>query len=117
MKSIPAYAAVVAPAGTSTTVQGLVAGMDDGLGFSVGALFGGFLYQKIGGKRSFQVYALIALATCIAHVLLRPASTHEIGTTSKANNQTAITDKESLENKKEINSEEKKLTEHVKEIA
>lgn len=52
--------------------------MDDGLGFSIGALFGGFLYQEIGGKQSFRIFALIALITCIAHIILRPASTHEI---------------------------------------
>jgi hypothetical protein len=52
--------------------------MDDGLGFSIGSIFGGFLFQKVGGKRSFQIFSGIALITCIAHILLRPAATHEI---------------------------------------
>lgn len=68
---------MISPPGTSATVQGLVAGMDDGLGFSIGALFGGFLYQEIGGMKSFRVFAIIALSTCVAHFLLRPSSTHE----------------------------------------
>lgn len=71
------YAATVSPSGTSATVQGLVAGMDDGLGFSIGALLGGILYQEIGGRRSFQMFALLALITCIAHMILRPSS-HEM---------------------------------------
>jgi MFS family permease len=108
---LSAYAAVIAPPGTSATVQGLVAGMDDGLGFSIGALFGGFLYQKIGGKKSFKVFALIALITCIAHFFLRPASSHEIRVSAKATNQTVISNKKALEADKEVPVEEKKLTE------
>lgn len=52
--------------------------MDDGLGFSIGSIFGGFLFQSVGGRRSFQIFAAIALITCIAHIFLRPAATHEI---------------------------------------
>jgi hypothetical protein len=52
--------------------------MDDGLGFSIGALLGGFLYQNIGGVKSFQAFALLAAVTCVAHVILRQTSTNEI---------------------------------------
>lgn len=52
--------------------------MDDGLGFAIGSFFGGFLFQTVGGKKSFQIYACMAFVTCIAHILLRPTSTHEI---------------------------------------
>ncbi|CAG9805690.1 unnamed protein product [Chironomus riparius] len=83
---IVAYAAVIAPPGTSATVQGIVAGMDDGLGFAIGSFFGGFLFQTVGGKKSFQIYACLAFVTCIAHILLRPTSTHEIRTTVKESN-------------------------------
>lgn len=107
---------MIAPPGTSATVQGLVAGMDDGLGFSIGALFGGILYQKIGGKKSFRVFALIALITCIAHFILRPASTHEIRTSAKTTNQTVIANKKALQAGKEIAAEEKKLTEIVSSL-
>lgn len=109
---IVAYASVISPPGTSATVQGLVAGMDDGLGFSIGALFGGFLFQDIGGQRSFKIFALIALITCIAHIILRPSSTHEI----RGIEGTALSPKiDVINNKtqtelKEISFEEKKLT-------
>lgn len=54
--------------------------MDDGLGFSIGSIFGGFLFQTVGGRRSFQIFSCLAFITCIAHILLRPVSTHEIRT-------------------------------------
>ncbi|XP_055920330.1 major facilitator superfamily domain-containing protein 6 [Eupeodes corollae] len=74
---IVAYASAVAPAGTSATVQGLVAGMDDGLGFAIGSLIGGQLYKRFGGRRSFQMFSGVALVTCFAHILIRPAAKHK----------------------------------------
>lgn len=70
---IVGYASEVAPAGTSATVQGLVAGMDDGLGFCIGSLIGGQMYKRLGGTKSFRIFAIGALVTCVAHILLRPA--------------------------------------------
>ncbi|XP_031634543.1 major facilitator superfamily domain-containing protein 6 [Contarinia nasturtii] len=77
---IVGYSNEVAPQGTGTTVQGLVAGVDDGLGFSIGSLIGGQMFKRIGGKRSFQIFAIGALVTCFAHILLRPAKncTHHL---------------------------------------
>lgn len=98
---------MISPTGTSATVQGLVAGMDDGLGFSIGALFGGFLYQSLGGKQSFKIFALIALVTFIAHVILRPASTHELKAPVTQRNE--INDKNSQDGKEEM-LEHSKLT-------
>lgn len=66
------YASQLAQPGLSATVQGLVAGMDDGLGFAIGSLIGGQMYQRIGGKMSFRVFATGALVTCFAHILFRP---------------------------------------------
>lgn len=74
---IVAYASAIAPPGTSATIQGIVAGMDDGLGFSIGSLIGGQLYRYFGGARSFQMFSAAAFATFIAHIFLRPASKHE----------------------------------------
>lgn len=37
--TIVAYASAVSPPGTSATVQGIVAGMDDGLGISFEVIF------------------------------------------------------------------------------
>uniref|UniRef100_A0A1L8DEF4 Putative transporter n=2 Tax=Nyssomyia neivai TaxID=330878 RepID=A0A1L8DEF4_9DIPT len=71
---IVAYASAIAPPGTSATMQGLVAGMDDGLGFAIGSLIGGQMYKRLGGRVSFRVFAAGALVTCIAHIILRPAS-------------------------------------------
>lgn len=70
---IVAYASAVAPPGTSATVQGLVAGMDDGAGFAIGSLIGGQMYKRLGGTVSFRVFAVGAFVICIAHILLRPS--------------------------------------------
>lgn len=45
--------------------------MDDGLGFTIGSLFGGFLYQSVGGSMSFKVFSSIALLTCFANIIFR----------------------------------------------
>lgn len=71
---IVAYASAVAPPGTSATVQGLMAGMDDGLGCCIGSLIGGFTFNRFGGQRSFRYFATMALFTCVAHILIRPTS-------------------------------------------
>ncbi|KAI8426863.1 hypothetical protein MSG28_014544, partial [Choristoneura fumiferana] len=63
------YAAHVAPAGYSATVQGVVAGMDDGVGFALGSLVGGQLYAWAGGRGAFRVMAGTALVAAVAHLL------------------------------------------------
>uniref|UniRef100_A0A1I8NSP7 Major facilitator superfamily (MFS) profile domain-containing protein n=1 Tax=Stomoxys calcitrans TaxID=35570 RepID=A0A1I8NSP7_STOCA len=71
---IVAYASEVAPPGTSATIQGLIAGMDDGLGFSIGSLIGGLAMNRFGGRNSFKYFSILAICTCVAHIVLRPAS-------------------------------------------
>ncbi|XP_068145554.1 major facilitator superfamily domain-containing protein 6 [Drosophila tropicalis] len=71
---IVAYASAVAPPGTSATVQGLMAGMDDGLGFSIGSLIGGLMFKRLGGRESFKYFAIAAICTCVAHIVIRPTS-------------------------------------------
>ncbi|XP_058803719.1 major facilitator superfamily domain-containing protein 6 [Phymastichus coffea] len=68
--TIVAYASVVAPSGTSATVQGIVAGMDDGLGFAVGSLIGGILYKEYGGVLTLRMYSSLALITAIAYFIV-----------------------------------------------
>jgi len=76
--------------------------MDDGLGFAIGSFLGGFLFQTVGGKKSFQIYACLAFITCIAHILLRPTSTHEIRTSVKESNNERPNEKEIEEQKLNI---------------
>lgn len=75
---VVAYASAIAPPGTSATVQGLVAGMDDGVGFSIGSLIGGQIFQRYGGTVAFRIFSLIALLSCVAHIILRPAAKHHL---------------------------------------
>ncbi|XP_066599313.1 major facilitator superfamily domain-containing protein 6 isoform X2 [Prorops nasuta] len=67
--NIVAYASVVAPSGTSATVQGIVAGMDDGFGFAVGSLIGGIMYKNLGGADTFRLFASLATVTSIAYLI------------------------------------------------
>ncbi|KAG4072719.1 hypothetical protein HA402_001831 [Bradysia odoriphaga] len=55
---IVAYASAIAPPGTTATVQGLVAGMDDGIGFAIGSLIGGQMFQRLGGAISFRIFSI-----------------------------------------------------------
>lgn len=68
--TIVAYASAVSPPGTSATMQGIVAGMDDGFGFAVGSLIGGFLYRWFGGAFSFKLYSYFALTCSALHFFL-----------------------------------------------
>lgn len=74
---IVAYASAIAPPGTTATVQGLVAGMDDGAGFAIGSIIGGQMYRRLGGSTSFRVFSIAALVTCIAHISLRPSDQNQ----------------------------------------
>lgn len=97
---IVAYASAIAPPGTSATVQGLVAGMDDGLGFAIGSLIGGQLYKRIGGKMSFRVFATGALVTCFAHILFRPHRLPDLPSNSATADRPEILYELPLEQKK-----------------
>ncbi|XP_046385004.1 major facilitator superfamily domain-containing protein 6-B isoform X2 [Ischnura elegans] len=66
--AIVGYAASVSPPGASATVQGLVAGVDDGLGYAVGSLLGGVLYKYAGGAVAFRVFAAVAAVSAVSHL-------------------------------------------------
>lgn len=75
---IVAYASAISPMGTQNTIQGLVAGMDDGAGFAIGSIIGGQMYRRLGGALSFRVFAIGALVTCLTHIILRSTSTETV---------------------------------------
>lgn len=68
--TIVAYASAVSPPGTSATMQGIVAGVDDGFGFAIGSLCGGFLYRWLGGANAFKFYSGFALLCSLVHYCL-----------------------------------------------
>ena len=68
--TIVAYASKVAPPGTSATVQGIVAGMDDGFGFAIGSLIGGILYKLFGGVTTLRIFSSIAAITAFIYLIL-----------------------------------------------
>ncbi|XP_076446545.1 major facilitator superfamily domain-containing protein 6-like isoform X2 [Babylonia areolata] len=55
------YAAMIAPPGMSATIQGLIGGMHFGIGKGLGSLLTGFLFERVGERWSFRVYAIAAV--------------------------------------------------------
>ncbi|XP_043266069.1 major facilitator superfamily domain-containing protein 6 isoform X2 [Colletes gigas] len=68
--TIVAYASKVAPTGTSATVQGIVAGMDDGFGFAIGSLIGGVLYEIFGGVTTLRIFSFTAAVSALVYLVL-----------------------------------------------
>nr|CAD7401115.1 unnamed protein product [Timema cristinae] len=68
--TIVAYASAVSPPGASATMQGLVAGMDDGFGYAIGSMAGGLLYHWQGGRVAFAICATLALVSSVSHGIL-----------------------------------------------
>ncbi|XP_033342281.1 major facilitator superfamily domain-containing protein 6 isoform X2 [Megalopta genalis] len=68
--SIVAYASKIAPPGTSATVQGIVAGMDDGFGFAIGSLVGGILYKLLGGVTTLRLLSSLAAVAALMYFIL-----------------------------------------------
>ncbi|XP_053977015.1 major facilitator superfamily domain-containing protein 6 [Hylaeus volcanicus] len=71
--TIVAYASKVAPTGTSATVQGIVAGMDDGFGFAIGSLIGGIFYKIFGGVITLRIFSFTAAITAFMYLVLHVA--------------------------------------------
>ncbi|XP_060523756.1 major facilitator superfamily domain-containing protein 6 [Cylas formicarius] len=68
--AIVAYANELAPPGASATMQGIAAGMDDGVGYAIGSVLGGVLYKFAGGRIAFQVFGTVALVCGVSHLVI-----------------------------------------------
>ncbi|KYN40874.1 Major facilitator superfamily domain-containing protein 6, partial [Trachymyrmex septentrionalis] len=60
LTAIISYANIITPTGATSTVQGLVQGVNEGLGFSVGSLIGGVLFKKFGGTMTLRIFSVFA---------------------------------------------------------
>lgn len=102
---IVAYASEISPIGTQNTIQGLVAGMDDGAGFAIGSIIGGQMYRRYGGTISFRVFAIGALVTCLAHIILRASTgtvSENMSHNEKQHEEEKMSELKLLENKNEV---------------
>ncbi|XP_046440617.1 major facilitator superfamily domain-containing protein 6-like isoform X4 [Daphnia pulex] len=60
--TMASYANLIAPPEATSTLQGIFGALFEGIGTSIGSLFGGFIYESYGGAimfRSFGIYALV----------------------------------------------------------
>lgn len=67
--TMTSYANIVAPAGTETTVQGLVGAIFEGVGSSLGSFIGGYVYEAYGGALTFRYFGYGALVAWILHII------------------------------------------------
>ncbi|GFT40479.1 major facilitator superfamily domain-containing protein 6-B [Nephila pilipes] len=80
--SMTGYASENAPPGTEATMMGILGGLFEGLGVASGSLLGGFGFDKLGGRKTFLVAAVVsvicapslALVTAIRRKLLPKGS-------------------------------------------
>ncbi|CAN0075716.1 unnamed protein product, partial [Discosporangium mesarthrocarpum] len=72
------YATKIAPAGLTSTVQGMVTGIHWGLGFGLGSVVGGFIYSSLGAVKLFALSASLP-STALLLLLLGAGSEGEEG--------------------------------------
>lgn len=63
------YASILALPGSESTMIGLVGGVFEGIGVSLGSLIGGCLYDKYGGAQTFRLFAYGSALMCAIHLL------------------------------------------------
>lgn len=68
--TVVAYANELAPPGASATMQGIAAGMDDGVGYAIGSILGGLLFKYLGNKYTLQIFCAFGLVCSISHALI-----------------------------------------------
>ncbi|KYN39671.1 Major facilitator superfamily domain-containing protein 6, partial [Trachymyrmex septentrionalis] len=68
--AVISYGNVITPTGASGTIQGLVHGVNEGLGLSVGSLIGGILFKKFGGIMILRIFSVFAAFSALTYFVL-----------------------------------------------
>lgn len=69
--TMASYASIVAPAGTEATMQGIVGGIFEGVGVSLGSLIGGILMNSIGGSLTYRYFSIAAFCLAALHFAIQ----------------------------------------------
>ncbi|KAK7482922.1 hypothetical protein BaRGS_00025822 [Batillaria attramentaria] len=64
------HAAAIAPAGMSATIQGLVGGIHFGIGKGIGSIVTGFMFDQLGRRTTFHVYAGVTVGLLVFYAIL-----------------------------------------------
>ncbi|KAF8766466.1 Major facilitator superfamily like protein [Argiope bruennichi] len=63
--SMTGYASDNAPPGTEATMMGILGGLYEGLGVATGSLLGGVGFDKLGGRQTFLIAAVVSLISIL----------------------------------------------------
>lgn len=64
------YASIIAPPGMSATIQGLLGGVHFGFGKGLGSFITGFMFQSMGPRWTWRVYAISSTVILFLYILL-----------------------------------------------
>ncbi|KAG5308416.1 MFSD6 protein, partial [Acromyrmex insinuator] len=64
-----AYANVISSSNVSVSIQGIISGMKDGFGRSIGSLVGSILLKKFGGALTLQIFSIFAAFCSLVYLL------------------------------------------------
>ncbi|XP_071581776.1 major facilitator superfamily domain-containing protein 6-like [Temnothorax nylanderi] len=67
--TIVAFANAISSSGTSTSVQGIMSGMKEGLGMTVGNFVGSILLKNFGGALTLQIYSILAVFSALVFII------------------------------------------------
>ncbi|CAL1274953.1 unnamed protein product [Larinioides sclopetarius] len=67
--SMTGYASDNAPPGTEATMMGILGGLFEGLGVATGSLLGGVGFDKIGGRQTFRIAAMVS-SLCVPSLII-----------------------------------------------
>ncbi|GBM03867.1 Major facilitator superfamily domain-containing protein 6 [Araneus ventricosus] len=67
--SMTGYASDNAPPGTEATMMGILGGLFEGLGVATGSLLGGVGFDRIGGRQTFLIAAMVS-SFCVPSLIL-----------------------------------------------
>ncbi|XP_018401492.1 PREDICTED: major facilitator superfamily domain-containing protein 6-like [Cyphomyrmex costatus] len=65
-----AYANIISSSNVSVSIQGIMSGMKDGFGRSIGSLVGSIFLKKFGGAITLQIFSIIAAFSSLVYLLL-----------------------------------------------
>ncbi|KAL0125396.1 hypothetical protein PUN28_004497 [Cardiocondyla obscurior] len=68
--TIIAFVNAISSSNVSISVQGIVGGLKEGVGMSIGNIVGGILLKMLGGALTFQIFSIFLAFSALVYILL-----------------------------------------------